>query len=62
VDPDACAGPGIKESFAGAAFPGVDGDSVSYTQTCASMTAQLTYNPGNAGLSISLHDADGNCR
>jgi subtilisin family serine protease len=60
LDPDACAGPGIKESFAGAALPGIDSDSVSYTQTCASMSAQLTYNPGNAGLSISLHDERGN--
>jgi hypothetical protein len=59
VDPDACAGPGIKESFAGVVLPG-GGESVFYTQTCPDMSAQLTYNPGNSGLSIALHDADGN--
>lgn len=53
-----CSGAGIRETFAGAVEPG-GGESVEFTLSCASVDAHLSYNPGNAGLTLSLYRDDG---
>ena len=56
----ACSGPGIHERFAGVLQPAGNAAEIAFDSTCDSLSAQLSYHPGHAGLMLSLFDANGN--
>ncbi|MEX0900527.1 MAG: S8 family serine peptidase [Gammaproteobacteria bacterium] len=53
-----CAGPGLREVFAGVTEPGFE-TGIAFNVACDSLTAHLSYQPGNLGLTLSLLDSAG---
>lgn len=54
-----CGAEGQKVRFAGAVLAGQSHQATGFTNACDAFDAILTYNPGNAGLTLVLEDLDG---
>ena len=54
-----CGETGDKIRFAGAVLAGAGHEPIAFTNNCDNLSAKLTYNPGNAGLTLVLEDANG---
>lgn len=53
-----CTGAGLREVFAGVTEPGYE-TGIAFTVACDSVTAHLSYQPGNLSLTLSLLDSAG---